>query len=412
MVTSRFRTQSEPNVMGSHTIDYYNWPSSIANHSDLHLVGCPYKKSTTDVVTKDFKKRSAQGEVFNNPFSSTSEWIAGSGSYYSSSSRLTANGAPDPLNGYQVHQWHGGAGLTFVPELPEPVIDISDFLAQAKTQAAGAVNSSDINTLVTAAELHKTKVLHRQVGQALLDLFKGLYQKNVGRATSKALSNAWLTGRYGVLPTLYELEGALKLLQRKVSARYTARGFASHTVTSSDNYYVPDSAGFTFRVSRSVTKEVSIRTGILYETSEILRVFGKMGLTRPLSAGYELIKFSWVLDWWIDVGGWLDAIQPDGSSKHLAAWEGYRERITWVRKVEDYVQNLSAYDAPQHMSRSWDEQLVHVIERKVRSPWSGSLPNTPPLGRGLNSLRCADLVSLLVQKLNFRGGGNVRGIRF
>lgn len=417
MATFRTRTQSEPNSAGRHKITYTNWPAPAPTNVDAATTKLPaFHQITDDYMVKNYQKLSAAGAIFNNPFSSTRTWYASSGNYVGEGYRKTTNGVPDPSKGWDRHEWLNGSLLdgSYIPYLAEPAIDIAVLLAQAQTQAAASVNKSDVMALVSAAEWHKTKVLHRQVGTAVLGIFKGLFsRKGVIRNTSKALADAWMTGRYAVMPLLYELEGARKLLSRKTRKRYTARGQSSQVLTTSQNYVAPDSHGWMFTIGLEVRREVTTRSGILYETDDLFRLLGGIGATRPLSAGYELLKFSWMLDWWIDVGTWLDAMQPDGSSSFLCAWTGYRDVVTHTATVLSAAQTGGTpTERMMSKSRSWSGSRVKVIERRVRNPWSGNPPIVPPPGRGLNNMRCADMISVVVQKLGYKRGGYVSGIRF
>lgn len=417
MATFRTRTQHEPSAAGRHKVTYFNWPAPVPVAVDAPVAKPhAFTQTTDDYVVPNYRKLSAQGVIFNNPFASTRQWYASSGNYIGEGYLSTTNDVPDPAKGWNRHEWLDGSFFEagFVPFLAEPSIDIASLLAQAQTQAAANVNQSDIMALVSAAEWHKTKVLHRQVGSAILNVFKGIYsRKGVVRNTSKALADAWMTGRYAVMPLLYELEGARKLFSRQAPKRFTARGQSSQVLQNSQNFVFSDSHGWVLTFSLEIRREVTTRSGILYETEDLFRLLGGIGATRPLSAVYELTKFSWMLDWWIDVGTWLDAMQPDGSSNFLAAWTGYKDVVTHTASLVSLAQTGGTPQSRMmSKSRSMSGSRVKVIERRVRNTWPGNPPIVPPPGRGLNNLRCADMISVVVQKLGYKRGGYVSGIRF
>lgn len=414
MATSRTRNRTTPSAPGQHTISYFGMAGTPVNES-IALPHPTFSQTTYDRVINGFRGLVQQGQVFNNPFNSTQQWFSCSGDYVGEGWAGLLNGAPDPSKGYARHTWSGGAWFSTFPYAPVPSLDTEGMIQKARVKAAADVNRSDVMAHVTVGEWHKTKVLHKQVGSALLDTVKGFYSRNPGRATLRAFSNGWMTYRYAIMPSLYELEGAVKLLKRKTAERYTARGTGDLlSAQTALTHYVADSHGWMYTFEMVCTREVSTRAGILYETTEIGRFAGGLGLTRPVSSVYELTKFSWMLDWWRDVGAWLDAIQPNGASKTLCSWSGYRDRTVHSMRLVSMAQTGgTATDRLMNKTRTiTGVSRTLITDVKIRDPWDGSLPWLPPKGSGLNSFRCLDVVSLVVQKLGLKRGGYVSGVRF
>jgi len=376
-----------------------------------------HSQTTVDSVTKGFRKLVEAGAIVNNPFSSTQVWFNSTGYYLGEGWKALLNGAPDPSKGYDRHEWTGGTVFANVPYAASPVIDNDPYTYQAKLRAQANINKSDVMTYVTVGEWHKTKVLHKQVGTALYEAVKSLYQRKPGFTLSK-FANGWMTYRYAVMPALYELEGAVKLFNRKISEnqRYTARAYGDMQTgtTSPLTHYVADSHGWVYTLRSTCTREVTYRAGILYESTQFGKIMGGLGLTRPISSVYELIKFSWMLDWWVDIGTWLDAMEPNGSSKTLTAWYSTRDRITHGLEFVAMAQTAgTANERLQSKTRTiTGVSRTKIIDVKSRDLWTPTLPWVPPKGSGLNLFRSLDVVSLVVQKLGIKRGAYVDGVRF
>lgn len=415
MVTSvpRIRVQSVPASPGVHTITYHGGMSGVP----VNAVAAPprphaHYQRTEDVEVQRFHVRSARGEIFNNPFTSDQSWFSSAGEY------VGEGWADDSHVKYDRHVWTAGTcfGTPTLPTIPDLSSVIADAVAKASIGARGGINKSDVMSYVTVGEWHKTKILHKQVGTALYEFARAAYSRNAGRDLLKAGSNAWLTGRYAVMPTVYELEGAVKFLNRKFAERRTSRCQQVISLPSVPpvEQIIADSHYWFHTIRTSVVSEAYVRSGILYETTAFGAALGHLGLTRPISSVYELTKFSWMLDWWIDIGSWLDAIEPNGSSKTLSAWIGRRVRHTFTTEFISMAQiGGTAQQRSRSKHRSVDGYLhVYVTDTKVRNPWDASVPLLPQFGSGLNWKRSLDVVSLITQKLGYKRGSSVSGIRF
>lgn len=415
MATSRVRTRVQSSTPGGHMISYIGCTGTPLNVS----VALPdaYTQTTTDVVTKGFRKLVEAGTIVNNPFGSSKAWFHCAGYYLGEGWRGWLNGAPDPSKGYERHEWTGGALFWNLPYAASPVISNDSSTYQAKLRAMASINKSDVMAYVTVGEWHKTKILHKQVGTALHDTVKSLYQRKPGFTLAK-FANGWMTYRYALMPALYELEGAVKLFNRKISKnqRYTARAYGDMQTgtTSPLTHYMADSHGWMYTFKSTCTREVTYRAGILYESTQFGKILGGLGLTRPISSVYELTKFSWMLDWWVDIGTWLDAMEPNGSTNTLTAWYGIRDITTHNLELTGMAQTGgTAIDRMMSKTRTiTGVSRVRITEELSRDPFVPSLPWVPPKGSGLNLFRCLDVVSLVVQKLGIKRGAYVDGVRF
>lgn len=124
------------------------------------------------------------------------------------------------------------------------------------------------------------------------------------RNQSKALANGWLELQYGWLPLLsdiYQTTLAIQAKRRQKAPLIRVTGSSardkSRTTSSSDG-----TTTTTYAFETKMTAKV-----ILYFRleNEDLRFAAQMGLTNPLALAWELVPFSFVLDWLLPVGSYL-----------------------------------------------------------------------------------------------------------
>lgn len=428
---TRYRNQNEPQGPG---LRYRkNFDGSILNQPIPKPAAL--SRQTYDEVIPGFHKRSANGEIFNNPYSSSVNTFAASDNYF-------ARGVLKKDGKVEIANWTNGALLTTLclPEaFPKVSLDIESAAAIAAVEAIGSVNKTDVDLGNFAGEWSKTRSLHRDLGNAILKVFTEgaktrskrssvkkvtLYDQygnpllnksgkprykyitesaeisGVGMTNvSSNISNLYLVGRMGLLPLLSDLEGACKFLSKKYSPRLTARGSQTLNGIAQAVMPVDDFGGVKWAVTLQTTKAWTIRYGILYESSDAGRAVAGLGLSRPLTTAWNLLPWSFVADWFLNVGAWLDAVQPSLASRNLCAWASTSETTVHTATVAGSKTHSNSI---QDWSASWNGQLVRTNIVKSRSPWTPTVPTLPSPGTGFNALRSFDFAALVLQRLKIK----------
>lgn len=126
--------------------------------------------------------------------------------------------------------------------------------------------------------------------------------RNVGRTekTSKFsdydISGRWLELQYGWLPLLSDIHEGTKAWNSMQSPRKTTVKAFHRSITS---------AGFSTTFDNH--SQVNISTGSYsYELTEVLSQPRQVGLTDPLSMAWELLPYSFIVDWFIPIGTFLE----------------------------------------------------------------------------------------------------------
>lgn len=119
------------------------------------------------------------------------------------------------------------------------------------------------------------------------------------------IGGRWLELQYGWLPTLSDTWQASKAYEK------LTKWERSHTVSASAGatVVVQDSADEQFYSALTLNKQ---RVRWVYELSEVLSASRSLGLLDPLSVAWEILPYSFVVDWFIPIGTFIDnlAVAP------------------------------------------------------------------------------------------------------
>lgn len=160
---------------------------------------------------------------------------------------------------------------------------------------------------VSSAELTKARQGHgvprARIGarQAVLDskITKSKIQRD-WRSAAKNVSATWLEYHFGWEPLVKDIYNAIDVLQNPYQpVRVVGRAKASRTTDDSgtrNRWYVDTQSTFGWRISA----DLSVSNPNLYRANQL-------GLVNPASIAWELVPFSFVVDWFLPVGAFLDS---------------------------------------------------------------------------------------------------------
>lgn len=161
----------------------------------------------------------------------------------------------------------------------------------------------DVDLLTNLAESKETLSL-------LIDLINGIRKplesiqkiaRNTRKNPLKQGSEAWLMYRYGIMPVIYSVQDAIKLLKQRGFLYQTFRSKGSSDLKfpnrdmSIPHIYNMGAASLTYR-----------GTGKVYYGSEALRLISRISVN-PVLTAWELVPWSFVVDWFVDVSGFIRA---------------------------------------------------------------------------------------------------------
>lgn len=295
---------------------------------------------------------------------------------------------------------------------------ISAVLANAENQALMRLHSSILSArnsipgLVAAGELGETLRMIRRPGKTL---FEGLYRhidsvkkRTAGRAISlkkkrRIIADTWLEHSFGWAPLLNDVRGAATALARASTTMVEVtsirgRGSASNT-TFYGNY--ADYNNGHLHLRRNKITNVS-RADVWYrgvvgndpdEWNRSLALFG-VQWQDVLPAAWELIPYSFLVDYFTNIGGIIQAFSNDTSGIKWCE-RGTRTSSFNFNGLVDYW--LSPINAQEHyddvvatgLGQKWGYEIVRVT-RRAGAPGIPSLEFRIP-GMSLKWLNLAAL---------------------
>jgi hypothetical protein len=376
----------------------------------------------SDFLIPGYKARSSKGEIFNQPMSKDYvKSVTPKGQWqfnYVDGPGLGTNKYTGSDLWFFSFPYSGNPNWAFsaLPRFFEGEVTGIDsdqkLIDLAAIQAKTNVVKADAQALVMLAELNKVVDMLTQSstraanglrlllqGRPKQAVLKALgYTKKTGsssfKAASKTASARWLEVRYGWLPLIYDVQGALKALGAVRKPRFTARGFANSSkslITNGTAYYFGISGlGINWALTQNLEKRV--RAFILYEVDARSFISQKLGLLQLPSSAWELVPWSFVIDWFVDIGSWLDSLTPRVGINILA--EGYTlaTQHDRVRSVTS-TSFVAPYSNESGLTGTSDQWSGRSKVRKVGLP---PFP-LPRVNVKFNPKRAIDSLALLVQ---------------
>lgn len=143
----------------------------------------------------------------------------------------------------------------------------------------------------------------------LIGASKILGISEVPRRTPRNVAGKWLALQYGWKPLLSDVHGACEVLSGKEATagyRVTVRKRVKREWE--DEYFLDTGPSFCpFIQERRL--HTSYHVSLTYEPSGFeAAAFSELGLTNPGLLAWELIPFSFIVDWALPVGDWLSAL--------------------------------------------------------------------------------------------------------
>jgi hypothetical protein len=173
----------------------------------------------------------------------------------------------------------------------------------------------------------------------------------------KSVAENWLALQYGWKPLLMDIHEALRSLANaqiySPNVVRTARGtgkWKTHTVTelgTTSQWY--QKTGY-----RMVTTYTNCTIGMRYSIdSNFVQFLAQTGFTNPINLLWEVLPYSFVVDWFIPIGPYLETLSAfDG----LSLVDGFETNITkqYTLSVHDYNGQYPAYASPPNPKTTWD----------------------------------------------------------
>lgn len=199
-----------------------------------------------------------------------------------------------------------------------PASPPSSFTDRALVKARLAMKDSDVNLGVAFAERSATA---RMVGdnattiaKAFMALKRGRTEEALrrlklldrgGARTGKTTIERWLEMQYGWKPLLSDVYGACDALEKAPRSDWMVTGKGSYSEKVYGKVNRPGSLGYECTMEGMMGSFVRIDA---QPENELLHTLAALGITNPAEIAWELVPYSFVVDWFLPIGSWLSSL--------------------------------------------------------------------------------------------------------
>lgn len=299
-----------------------------------------------------------------------------------------------------------------------PVSATDSMLDLAIQEAYSAMSTPDVSITENLAEAEQVLSLLKSPVRQFREAWKYLHRRFIKRSIRADprryfdfMSNRWLEARYGIVPLMSDIDGIQQLYENSIlfnqaGLKRAKGGFqvsSDSTVTVSTSW-VRDS---TFNMKANIWTKTDTRKyvtsgcyfTVLWPESRRLSLHG-VNLSQFVYNMWQLVPYSFVLDWVVDVGNWLNVMLPDPSINYLGNYVSVVDETTIHRCLSNFHCSLvPSYWTPVVTCSPTYTQTTKRLVRSVNRP----VPVAPLLNvEIINLKRSLDAISLIWTKVRRR----------
>lgn len=346
-VLARLQAVTSSSAYKESTLSYYRAQRDVsAAIKKATFVSKIHTKAMTDVSTPTFRKISQSGGIVLSPMSSNDSLVeaevrnVGPGevmrhhdfvSYTQNSTNTRYNCGTTQRYDFDSKVY--GIPLSAIDEIVGKVYpDLMD-RQSAINSAFDAVSAGEFDlpvfllesrqsfSSVVAAIIRISRIIsdikHFRFSSLAPESWrKYILTRDRGQDTSTILLDAWLEARYAWRPLISDIQSAMKYFSndRSKVQRRTFRGYDVSDEDSSTTYSVVTTTdqGHTITVNASENFNVlqNARAGVVVDITSTLAGARSLGLLDIAGAAWEIVPWSFVIDWVVNIKGILSGLNP------------------------------------------------------------------------------------------------------
>lgn len=190
------------------------------------------------------------------------------------------------------------------------------------------------------AEGRQTIRMFSEYSKRLLDVIVSVKRRDFKKSikqlfpnNSKRLANDFLAYRYGVAPLVSDINGIVNDIKSHIDDTFKREATSRSRLVSST--LTPHEGGSLRKVV-----EITVKYKVFYGVDdEFMSLLNRVGLTNPLNVAWELVPFSFVVDWFKPIGPFLSTL---GTLSHLT--------VKSVHRTVVFKETLEFFGIRQHHS--------------------------------------------------------------
>lgn len=213
-----------------------------------------------------------------------------------------------------------------------------NILDVAALRAMKAFDRRDMDLGTAWLERQKTASLVRDVATIGVNALNAIRKRN-GRELLDALGltnhgsrgdgvvDTYLAYHYGMKPLLYDVAGSVQALTRLPTGTWRVDAKGSYSDSNDKDTLIGENGYEGFMCSSQYRESAqALVSAVMRPLSREDDLRWSLGLDAPLSTAWEVTPFSFVVDWIVPIGDWLQALN---SFKYYDGWQGcYTQYLT------------------------------------------------------------------------------------
>lgn len=280
----------------------------------------------------------------------------------------------------------------------------------ANTSLSGAFSDAAFNTAigkvyeqirgsldlsVDFAQARQCRDMVTKLYHAIADV--GSVFRRLRRCRIRDMGSIWLEWTYGWKPLAQDIYETLDHLTKPETVWVYCRGRGSNTSRDTRSFQSPAFIGIDQINNFTLQQRCEVKVAFCLKPSVITSLAGYTSLN-PVSIAWELVPYSFVVDWIIDVGGYLRNLESACIYNQAFAF-GYSTQ-GWLISGDARV-NGSTMSG--NLRQIVNMQSSHRYSAKKRSPLSGiPFPRAPSVNPQLGVGRMLNAAALLSQLIPHR----------
>lgn len=211
-----------------------------------------------------------------------------------------------------------------------PTVNASPSWTSLENKIRSKLRADYMNLAQSMAEYRQTADLFSSISRDVVKITKAFVKRDPRlllprKDWTKSTSNQWLRYQYGVRPLMMDMKGSIDVLYaRTLRPLYTSGRVSSKSSVDKtemiDAMYIGRNFGKARKYTHSIcSQHISYRAQ--FDVSQKASTLSRLGLTNPALLAWELIPFSFVADWFINIG---DCLQSLDNNLQISGLQGIR----------------------------------------------------------------------------------------
>ena len=258
----------------------------------------------------------------------------------------------------------------------------SNSLNRVQVQALANLGQGKVDLGIALAESRKTATtVVKLAGEALglvlaikrgdvVELKKRLGLKIKVNDMPQHLAERWLEYQYGVKPLVNDVLGAIDAHNLGIDSATSVHGVATVQARSKvDRNYTPEYQDSIYirQTEGEVKSQYRCKLRATVKAAD-LREQQLLGMSSPWAAGYELIPFSFMVDWFLPIGRLIQAFNAPVGLEWHSGYTSIKSSLTAQRQFKS--------NTMQWEDAFWQSFSSRVFERQTLTSWPAVVPYT------------------------------------